>query len=277
MAVKSGFFNSVGGDRKYNAEDMSMYFDKLITSGVYPDPSTNLQVVAATGMTVNVSPGRGIINCRWINNDAAYPLEIDQADAVLDRIDAVVMKLDLSENVRDIHFEVKKGTAASDPEPPEMTRDEYVQEYCLATVRIGKLVESVSQINITDTRANTNVCGWVTGLIQQVDTSTLFLQWQSAYEKWFSDMQALINTVIPIQQYTSRYTAETTGETSIPINIDGFIPGTDVLNVYVSGMRIVKGEEYTIDSSGDSVTLAKGVDKGTVVDFEVIRSLTSET
>lgn len=276
MAVRSGYFNSVGGDRKYNADDMSMYFDKLISSGVYPNPSTNLQVVAATGMTVNVSPGRGIINCRWVNNDAAYPLEISQADAVLDRVDAVIMKLDLSENVRDIHFEVKKGTAASNPQPPEMTRDEYVQEYCLATVRVEKLAESVSQINITDTRANTNVCGWVTGLIQQVDTSSLFLQWQSAYEKWFSDMQELINTVIPIQQHTSRYTATQENETSIPININDFIPGVDILNVYISGLRVAKDAEYSIAPSGDSITLTQGVDKGTIIDFEVIRSLTSE-
>lgn len=276
MAVRSGYFNSVGGDRKYNADDMSMYFEKLISSGVYPNPSTNLQVVAATGMTVNVSPGRGIINCRWVNNDAAYPLEISQADAVFDRIDAVIMKLDLSENVRDIHFEIKKGTAASNPQPPEMTRDEYVQEYCLATVRVEKLVESVSQINITDTRANTNVCGWVTGLIQQVDTSTLFLQWQAGYEKWFADMQALINTVIPIQQHTSRYTAAQENETSIPIGINDFVPGVDILNVYISGMRVVKNAEYTIAPSGDSITLTQGVDKGTIIDFEVIRSLTSE-
>ena len=121
MAVRSGYFNSIGGDRKYNADDMSMYFDKLISSGVYPNPSTNLQVVAGTGMTINVSPGRGIVNCRWINNDAAYPLEISQADAVLDRIDAVIMKLDLSENVRDVHFEIKKGTAASNPQAMTFT------------------------------------------------------------------------------------------------------------------------------------------------------------
>lgn len=276
MAVKSGFFNSVGGDRKYNADDMSMYFDKLISSGVYPNPSTNLQVAAATGMTVNISPGRGIINCRWVDNDAEYPLEISQADAVLDRVDAVIMKLDLSEDARDIHFEIKKGTPASNPQPPIMTRDEYVQEYCLATVRVGKLAESVSQINITDTRANTNICGWVTGLIQQVDTSTLFLQWQAAYEKWFSDMQALINTVIPIQQYTSRYTATQENETSIPIGINDFVPGVDILNVYISGMRVVKDIEYSIVPSGDNITLIQGVDKGTIIDFEVIRSLTSE-
>ena len=58
MAVTSGFFNSVEGDRKYNAEQLSNFFGCVISSGVLPNPSTNLQVKAKTGMTVSVGPGR---------------------------------------------------------------------------------------------------------------------------------------------------------------------------------------------------------------------------
>lgn len=41
----------------------------------------------------------------------------------------------------------------------------------------------MTNADIKDTRADTTVCGWVTGLIEQVDTSDLFTQWESAYEQ----------------------------------------------------------------------------------------------
>ena len=40
MAIKYGFFNSVSGDRKYNADDISNYFLKLISDGVFATPAT---------------------------------------------------------------------------------------------------------------------------------------------------------------------------------------------------------------------------------------------
>ena len=33
--MKCGFFNSVNGDRKYDADDISNYFLKLISNGVH--------------------------------------------------------------------------------------------------------------------------------------------------------------------------------------------------------------------------------------------------
>ena len=47
---KSSFFNSVSGDRKYKAEDWASYFASFIGNGVFPVPSTGLQVVAGNGM-----------------------------------------------------------------------------------------------------------------------------------------------------------------------------------------------------------------------------------
>ena len=35
--LKYGFFNSVSGDRKYDADDISNYFVKLISNGVFPE------------------------------------------------------------------------------------------------------------------------------------------------------------------------------------------------------------------------------------------------
>ena len=44
-----------------------------------------------------------------------------------------------------------------------------------------KNTSTITQAMITDFRTSA-LCGYVTGLIKQVDTSTLFAQWQAAYE-----------------------------------------------------------------------------------------------
>lgn len=286
MPVTSGFFNSVNGDRKYTAEQMSMFFDKLISSGVYPNPSTNLQVISAGGMNLNVLAGRGTVDCRWMNNDANEPLTLDPSDVLLNRIDAVVMKLDLNDAVRDVHLEIKKGTPATTPVAPVMERGIYVKEYCLATVYVRALAEEVTQADITDTRANTAVCGWVTSLIDQVDTETLFLQWQSAYEtyyrqstqtfeEWFAQVRETLQASVMIKRFMSAYTTTEEGETVIPINIERYTVGVDFLNVYINGFRLIEADEYTINVDG-TITLALGVHAGTPLLFEAWKIVDSD-
>lgn len=295
MAITCGFFNSKNGDRKYNAEQMSKYFDKLVTSGVFPNPSTQLQVVESSGMTVNVLPGRGLVDCHWIENDSNYALTLDGSDAVLNRIDAVVMKLDLNEAVRDVHIEIKKGTPASTPVAPSMERSTYVQEYCLATIYVGKLAESITQANITDTRQNSAVCGWVTGLIEQVDTSALFTQWQSAYEQyynsstadfeeffeeskdlfdeWFQHLKETVSTAATIKSYTRLYTTTAADEETISIGIPSYNAELDILNVYVNGFKLIPTVDYAVDDElGTNVTLTKPLDAGTPILFEVYKT-----
>lgn len=279
MSVTSGFFNSINGDRKYNAEQMSKYFDKLITSGVFPNPSTNLQVIAAEGMTINVLPGRGIIDCRWIDNDANEPLTVSPSGVLMDRIDAVVMVLDLNDNVRNCHLAIKTGTQAENPVAPTMERGTYIQEYCLAHIRVRALAEEITQADITDTRADTTICGWVTGLIEQVDTSSLFIQWQDAYNQyykdataafanWFNAIKDTLTTVKMIRKAAGAYTTATDGESVIPISVD-YIHGVDILNVYISGLATIPDREYTIDAATMTITLALPVDIGTEIMFEV--------
>ena len=287
MAITSGFFNSVNGDRRYTAEQMSMYFDKLVSSGVLPNPSTNLQVIAAGGMNVNVLQGRGLVDCHWMNNDSIEVFTLEPSDVLLNRIDAVVMKLDLNDSVRDVHIEIKKGTPASTPVAPTMERSTYVKEYCLATVYVAALAETVTQANITDTRANTAVCGWVTGLIDQVDTATLFLQWQNAYEtyykkstttfeEWFANVRDTLTTSAAIKRDVSTYVTTAEGEKNIPIGIEGFRQGIDFMNVYINGLRLIDNDEYTVSLDGTQITLTLGVYAGTPIMFEVYKVVDAE-
>lgn len=156
MAVTYGFFNSVNGDRKYNAEQMSEYFRGIINEGVYQHLDGGLAVTAGTGLAVNVAAGRAIIQNRWIQNSAAMSLTIAAASETYARKDAVVIRLNWSS--RAISIAVKTGTPAASPVAPSMTRNSTTYEMALAYVNVAANATSVT---VTDKRSDSTVCGWV--------------------------------------------------------------------------------------------------------------------
>lgn len=175
MAIRSGFFNSVNGDRKYDAKRFAEYFASFIGNGVFPNPSDNLQVIANNNMTVTVRPGKAWINGYILINDDDYILTLDPADGALNRIDRIVARYDTVD--REIRLEVKKGTFASSPVAPTLQRDADAYELALADVYVAAGSISISQADITDLRLNSELCGIVHGTVEQVDTTTLFNQY----------------------------------------------------------------------------------------------------
>ena len=210
MALTSGFFNSVSGDRVYNADQISSMFEGLISDGIYEDVGDAFQVLAATGMNVTVGTGRAMLNGKWAKNTAAITLTLNDAHALLNRYTAIVLRLDISN--RAVSVEMIDGTAASTPTKPAIVRNASYYDLLLAYVYVGTGVTAITQANIEDQRANTIYCGWVTGIIQQVDTSQLFLQWQNAYETfyntetaafeaWFESLTQQLNVNTFIEEY----------------------------------------------------------------------------
>ena len=161
MAIQSYFFNAVesGGvyDRVYNAEDFTSYLDEIVGNGVFPNPSTQLQVRQGTGMQVIVGAGQGWINGHKMVNTADAVLSIDSADVLLDRIDRVVFYVDADD--REMGIEVKKGTPASSPSGAALRRDSDRWELCLAEVTVAHGQTSIYGRSIKDMRADTTLCG----------------------------------------------------------------------------------------------------------------------
>lgn len=272
MAVTYGFFNSINGDRTYNADQISEYFLKLISNGVFATPATAMQVTATTGLVVKVSAGWGFINCKFVKNDSDLYLQIDEADITFDRIDRVVMKLDTSAEHRNISIEVKKGTAAASPTAPELTRTDDIYELSLAQVLVSANSSVIVQADITDERANTDVCGYVTGLIDQIDTTNLFAQFTNAFETWFDDIKDEVKSTTIVMQYHSRYVTTTDLESTIPIQIPEYNQTLDIMYVYINGIKLVYNYDYII--SGNNIQLARALDVvGTPVEFEVLKSV----
>lgn len=271
MAVTYGFFDSINGDRTYNADQISDYFLKLISNGVFATPSNAMQVQAATGLSVNVSAGWGFIQCKWVNNDNNYNVQLDAADSTFARIDRIVLKLDRSHEHRYITIEAKTGTPAATPEPPELTRSGDVYELSLAQVAVAAGATTITQAEITDERADTSVCGYVTGLIDQIDTTNLFAQFTSAFNTWFDDIKTEVRSTTIVIRLHSTYETTDVDETTIPIQIANYNETLDILYVYINGLKLVPGVDYTID--GTNIELTEALDViGTPVEFEVLKS-----
>ena len=271
MAVTYGFFDSINGDRTYNADQISEYFLKLISNGVFATPSTAMQVLATTGLNVKVSAGWGFINCKWIKNDNDYSLQLDEADTSFSRIDRVVLHLDTTSTHRYITIQVIKGTPAATPTAPALTRTNGVYELSLAQIAVAANATAITQADITDERADTSVCGYVTGLIDQIDTTNLFAQFTAAFDTWFGDIKDEVKSTTIVMQYHSRYVTDTANETTIPIQIDSYNETLDILYVYINGLKLVPNVDYTI--SGTNIILTQALDViGTPVEFEVLKS-----
>lgn len=182
---KSSFFNSVSHDRTYKAEDWAEYFASFIGNGVFPVPSTGLQVVANDGMKLNVKTGKAWINGYFYFNTGDLAIELDTADGQLNRIDRVVVRWDLTNRVMSV--KVKSSSFSASPTAPALQRDADVYELALADIYVGAGVTAITQSKITDQRLNTSLCGVVAAVVQQIDTAAFNAQLQA----WFAEYQSL--------------------------------------------------------------------------------------
>lgn len=194
MAEISGFHNSRNGDRRVKADFFARFFGSLIGNGIFPNPSTGLQAMANGDMTVTVKAGKAWINGVFYENTADMTINLDVADGVLKRIDRVVLQYSTID--RTIAAKVKKGTFASSPVTPSLQRDADAYELGIADILVNNGVVSISQSNITDLRLNSNYCGVVAALINQVDTTTLFNQYQAWYLETTNQAAADLSTML---------------------------------------------------------------------------------
>lgn len=267
--LKSGFFNSVAGDRKYSADDLSDFFIKLISDGVFPNPSDNLKVVAKSGLTVTVKEGFGFIKAKYVNNTSDYDLTLDAADTDNPRIDRIVLRL--STTNRNITLNVLKGTPAASPEAPDLTRTSTVYELCLASIAVAANATEIATADITDTRGNSSLCGYVYGLIQQIDTTELFNQYNDIFETWFTNLQTTLTYNSSVKMLTW-YTTLSSDTTTVPFTIENYNPALDIINVYVNGIRGIPNVNYTINENDQIVNFADTISSGSVVSLEVFRN-----
>ena len=247
-------------------------FEGLISDGIYESVDDAFAVTASSGMIVNVGTGRAMLKSKWVKNTAPIAVELTAAHVLLNRYTAVVLRLDISN--RTISVETIDGEAASTPTKPAIQRTSSYYDLLLAYVYVGAGATAITQANIEDQRANTTYCGWVTGIITQVDTSTLFLQWQNAYEQfyaqmvdwqtseraafdaWYAALTDELNINTFIDEYVKTASIAYGGSKVVSLDMTGYTyEEGDIFIVSINGLEANEGTDYTVSTYGSTPTI----------------------
>lgn len=190
-------------DRAITSAPLRKLIAKLLTDGVLPNPSTNLQVEAGSGMNVVVNPGFAICAGGLKLEENQRTLAIQAADSNYDRIDTVVLRWNDNDSERICDLYIVEGIPAASPLRPKLTRTESIWELGLADLFVNKNSSAISNQRITDTRYETARCGIISA-ISEFDTTTLYQQVQAdlagfkASEQadfitWFNDIKGQLS------------------------------------------------------------------------------------
>lgn len=298
FAVSSGFYDAVNSDRTYSADDMNRPYKRLVSNGVFATPqgtpSTDLQVVSAgTGMQIIVQAGEGIFANKWFENTAAINITVPNNTSTVPRVDSVIVQVDQRTSGRVANIVYRTGTPSSNPAVPAINLVANVTEYRVANIYVAAGANAINQDAITDLRGS-SLCPWITSLIKQVDTSTLFEQYQYAYQQYYEDSTSEFEDYMSEKQtewnqfvenltsdltvatnvimLTNNYVA-TSSVSTIPIGITSYNASTDILMIYSNGLKLTEGVDYTV--SGSNIVLTAPAKAGTVVNFIVLKSVIS--
>ena len=180
---KFSFFNDVNDDRVYYAEDWARHLKKYFTNGIF---NNELNVLANNDMTITIKEGDANIEGYRYTNTGDLVKTIEMADGTLNRIDNVVLRLDLTNRL--ISAQIIKGTFADKPVAPELVRTSTIYDLRIAKISIPAGTTTITQDLITDTRFITSDCGNVISTVQTPDTENLFIQMQTLFEKQINEL-----------------------------------------------------------------------------------------
>lgn len=253
MSVTSGFFNSLNGDRKYNATSISKIFDGLINDGIYMSVGNAFLVNASSGMNVIVKPGRAWFNHTWTLNDSDLLLTIDPSELLMSRIDAVVLEVDNTDEVRGNTIKIVKGAPAEVALKPALTNTEDVHQYALAYITVDPKVTTIDQAKIENV-VGTKDTPYVNAIVQTIDTSEMYAQFTAQFNAWFENIQDSVsdNAVLDLAMKIADLTKT---DNSVPTLLYRYVLFPETLS---------EAEKLTIESNTDLMTLVRNYKRGTV-------------
>lgn len=210
--MKYGFFNSVNGDRVYDADDMSRPYHRIVNDGIFGVANSSevagvtdfrvgkLVVGDDTDYRISVNTGEGIIDGKWFALEEAVIITVEPNSALANRVDGIFIRCDKSTTGREITIEYREGSVE-----PQSGGD--VTEFRLATVSVRPMTSTTGSLfTFTDYRgysATGSVKGTpiVTGVLQQLDFSefvenykTTFNEVLNSFNEWFTSTKSSYTT-----------------------------------------------------------------------------------
>ena len=266
MSEKSLFFNALpdstsvtGYDRNYNADDISDWLSVVWNIGVVKD---TLNIVAASGMTINVNTGRAAIKGKAYINRAVKEFTVTANGTGANRYDYIVLKYDNSVNVRDIYLELRTGTAEI-PTVTNLVREGNIYELMLGYITVEPSTPIIQQSNITDTRGDAELCPWFTAIKGYEEYYDAII---TPYESNITvdAASATIITDLPSKLFNSKYSlikVYTNGikepQTAYSVNVSGNFIVITFTALKAAGSVITVELDNFIDGEGMSTVLAQ--------------------
>lgn len=179
------FFNSINGDRVYDADSFSTWLRKFFTSGVFEG---ELAVTAAEGMAVEVGSGYANVDGKVRFFNSPQTVALSPANSTYPRIDTIAVER--NDVNREITLKYITGQySGNTPSPTERQWGNGVYQLVLAQIYVGAGATSISQANISDTRPDSSLCGYVMGTVEEIDLSQILAQSQEQFAEWFDRMK----------------------------------------------------------------------------------------
>ena len=180
----------------YSAEDVATYLCTR-TSGVYAKDS-NFAVSITGTRQITIAPGLA-----WINYDdfkgvsvcsrEDTVLTVPDADNTLNRVDRVVLQFDTSSNLTAIRLNT--GTPAVAAQPPDILQNHNQYELGLCTISVPAGSAAVTSADITDTRADEDVCGVMRDGVNGIPTAQLQAQALAMMTQLSTELHAKLATL----------------------------------------------------------------------------------
>ena len=243
MGTYANFYNSDNGDRVYDADSFSEWLRPFFKTGVF---NGELQVLASSGMEVIVDTGNAFIEGKLKKFDSQTTLTVEQASANSTRIDAVVCRR--NDTDRDFKLMIVEGTTVA----PLPVRENGIYDIVLAHITVPASAVEIKQENITDTRMNGELCGWVVSNVEEVDFSQVSAQWADyianfeadelqAFNEWFDTIKGQLST-------------DQAGSLQLQINEQANKIATNTANISANKADITSLQQTTSTNTNDIAT-----------------------
>lgn len=152
--IRYGFFNSESGDRVYNADDFSNFFEGVIGDGIFKKIGQAFETSISSDGKIIVGSGRAMVKNKWIENTANESLDPLTPEESTTRFDSVILRCDMVSRL--IELAIKKGSAAS---APVLTDDAQMKEIRIANITMA--AGAKKPVHIEDVREDS----WIHPLV----------------------------------------------------------------------------------------------------------------
>ena len=193
MTFRSGFWNSIDGDRTYSAEDMAIPFDGIITEGVFANWGDAFKATVINESTIAIGSGKAWISKRWIQNDSVYQMSInvsEYASSTEPRTAVVGLDLKVEPYYRFARFSTdEQRYYGSYEELLNSITDRNAGRNTLPLFAINFAAgdSSLQQSNIMNL-VGTSWCPYVTAPVQTVTVDDIRSKWDTSYNALMKDI-----------------------------------------------------------------------------------------